>query len=195
MILFPLKSFIFLVSNHVIENNLFSYSNRIIIMRAIIIIILLLICFILPINFYVMGEGVGFGLQGVVFQYKITGYGSNLFTLTQDMGYILNGNYTGKTMMSTLTWGIGSMCTIIATIIWLINKSSISHFNMISGVMLIIAGLTYLSSVMFQYGIFFNGSAGISIPFGIPLLVGVGYLIIKFRSPLQIKFKDEESSV
>ena len=48
---------------------------------------------------------------------------------------------------------------------------------------------------MFQYGIFFNGSAGISIPFGIPLLVGVGYLIIKFRSPLQIKFKDEESSV
>ena len=144
MILFPLKSFIFLVSNHVIENNLFSYSNRIIIMRAIIIIILLLICFILPINFYVMGEGVGFGLQGVVFQYKITGYGSNLFTLTQDMGYILNGNYTGKTMMSTLTWGIGSMCTIIATIIWLINKSSISHFNMISGVMLIIAGLTYL---------------------------------------------------
>ena len=151
-------------------------------MRNFIVIILLLICFFIPIHFFIMGDGVGFGLQGIVYQYKVTGHGTNLFTIAQDMSYVLYGSYSGRTMISSLLWIIGSLCTIIATIVWLINGDCISRFNKISGIMLITGAVIYLLSSMFQYGVLLHGAAGISIPFGIPLLIVIGYIMIKFKA-------------
>jgi hypothetical protein len=128
-----------------------------------------------------MGDGVGFGLQGLAYQYKVTGHGVNLFTIIQDMSYVLNGSYSGRTMLSSLLWIIGSLCTIIATIVWLVNGAGISRINEISGTLLITGTIIYLLSAMFQYGVLLHGAAGISIPFGIPLLIFVGYIMIKFK--------------
>lgn len=150
-------------------------------MRNLVIIILLLICFILPIHFFMMGEGVGFGLQGVVYQYKVTGQGVNLFTIVQDMNYVLYRTYSGRTMISSILWIMGSLCTIVSTIIWLVNAACISRFNKISGALLITGAVIYLFSVIFQYGVLLHGAAGISIPFGVPLLIVIGYIMIKFK--------------
>lgn len=146
-------------------------------------ILLLIICFILPVHFFVLGEGVGYGLQGALYQYKITGFGSNLFTMTQDLNYILQGNYSGRTLMSTFFWITGSICIIISTIIWLIVNFSSRRLNRIAGLIIIMAGLLYLISCMFQYGVLFHGPAGISIPFGIPLVFMLGYLMMTCYPP------------
>jgi hypothetical protein len=138
-----------------------------------------------------MGDGVGFGLQAAFYQYKVSGYGSFLFPVTQDLSYVLLGTYGGRTMVSILLWVLGSLCTTVGTVIWLINYSGIYRFDVISGVLIIVAGVTYLASVMFQYGIFFYGPAGISIPFGIPLLIVVGYLMMKYETLDRAERKDE----
>lgn len=126
-----------------------------------------------------MGNDVGLGFQGVFYQYKVSGYGVYFGTMSDDLGYILQGTYVGRTMISVLLWVIGSLCIMVATVIWLINNSGVHRFDMLSGSLLIMAGVIYLASVMFQYGIFLFGPAGISIPFGIPLLIVVGYLMTK----------------
>lgn len=159
-------------------------------MRTLLGILLLIICFILPLHFFVLGNGVGYGLQGAMYQYKITGFGSNLFTMPQDLSYILLGNYSGRTMFSTLSWISGSLILVVATIIWLVNESDMKCFNIISGIMLIIAGLMYLISCIIQYGVFFLGPAGISVPFAIPLILILGYLMITFRPTTSSALKD-----
>jgi hypothetical protein len=160
-------------------------------MRNFIGIILILICFIFPLHFFIIGDGIGFGFQGVFYQYKESGYGTSFLPVTADMNYIFDGIYKGKTMISVLFWVLGSLCIMASTIIWLINNSGILRFDLLSGLLFIVAGVTYLISVMFQYGVFFFGSAGISVPFGIPLLIGVGYLMTKFGN-LDLKVRREE---
>jgi hypothetical protein len=160
-------------------------------MRKLIGIVLLLICFILPLHFFIMGNNVGFGLQGVFYQYKVSGYGLYFGTMTDDLRYVLHGTYTGRTMISIIFWVLGSLCIMAATFIWLINNSAIRRFDLISGVLIIMASVIYLLSVIFQYGVFFYGPAGTSIPFGIPLLVVVGYLMMKSRD-LDQSYKNDE---
>jgi hypothetical protein len=152
-------------------------------MSNLLTIILLLICFFLPLNFFIMGENTGYGFQSVLYQYKVSGYGNNMFTLSQDINYVLLGIYSEKTMMSVIFWGIGSIIFIISSIIWIINWDSVIFFNRVSAVMLIISGIFYVVSVWSQYGIFFNGPAGLSIPFGVPLIFIIGYVIFTFRNP------------
>jgi hypothetical protein len=153
-------------------------------MRNVIALILLLICFFLPLNFFIMGEGVGYGIQGVMYQYKISGYGSNLFTITQDLSYSLYGTYTGRTMVASVMWGIGSLFIVLGTVIWLLNHSGNNRYNGVSGIFIICGGISYIVSLLFQYGIFLHGDAGGSIPFGVPLVIIIGYLMIKF--PLMV---------
>jgi hypothetical protein len=148
-------------------------------MRNIFTVVLLAICFIIPLHFFILGNEVGFGLQGAYYQLKVTGYGTNFFTLTSDLMYALKGTYTGRTLISDIFWITGSILLTIGTIFWLLNDTAIQKFNLISGFLIIISGIVYLSSVIVQYGVFFNGPAGISIPFGIPLIIFIGVIIMK----------------
>ena len=148
-------------------------------MRNLIGILLVIICFILPLHFFIIGDGTGFGFQGVFYQYKESGYGSYLLPVTVDLSYTLQGTYSGRTMASVLLWAAGSLCIMVSTILWLINGSGVRRYDLLSGMLFIVAGVAYLASVLFQYGVFFNGPAGISVPFGIPLLIAVGYLVMK----------------
>jgi len=47
-----------------------------------------------------------------------------------------------------------------------------------AGMLLLAGGCLYLASVHFQFGPLFHGPAGISVPFGIPMLMAVGYVIM-----------------
>lgn len=145
-------------------------------MRQLITVILITFCFLLPINFYVIGNNNGYGFQGAFYNYKF--YESNgwLLPVTSDIGYVINGDYTGRTMLSVIFWFIGSIILFSATGLWLTIKPLKSIVCVVS-YSLIISGGFYFISIIFQYGPLFNGPAGISIPFGIPFLFIFGYLI------------------
>jgi hypothetical protein len=151
-------------------------------MRNIITIVLLAVCFIIPLHFFVLGHDVGYGIQGAYYQLKVTGYGTNFFTATSDLMYAIKGTYTGRTLVSDILWLTGSVLLTIGTISWLLDNPSTPRFIPYSGILIIMSAVLYLISAMLQYGLFFYGPAGISIPYGIPLIIFIGYLILKFKS-------------
>jgi len=139
--------------------------------RWIIPLSLLIFFFFLPLQCFIIGDDQGFGIQGAVYRYQITGSGISLIPITYEIGYVNSGIYSGKTAVSVILWVAGTfvlMCTILL---------SLFFTNRINPVILqfTIVGISsccilYLGSLVFQYGIFFFGSAGISLPAGILIM-------------------------
>lgn len=141
-------------------------------------LILVLLLFIIPLNIYVIGEWLGTGLQWALFRYQETGYGNSFITLTRDFEYITYGVLTGKTAISIALWGAGTIILIVAflALAALIAEDMDDKIHL-PGLLVISSGILYIASCMTQYGPFFSGPAGISIPIGIPLVLVVGWLI------------------
>ena len=141
-------------------------------------LILILLLFVIPLNIYVIGEWIGTGIQWALFRYQDTLYGSNLITLTMDFEYITKGILTGKTVFSIAFWIAGTILFIIAFIaLGVMVLEGMNEKKHLSGLLVIASGILYLASCMIQYGPFFRGPAGISIPVGIPLILAIGWLI------------------
>ena len=121
----------------------------------------------------------GVGLAGAFYQAKVTGYGTTFLPVTADIDYILQGLYSGRTMVSVLSWILGSLLIMAATVLWLIDDNYHNRLQRITGLLLISSGGFYLASVVIRYGPLFHGPGGIAIPFGIPLLIILGYAIMK----------------
>ena len=85
--------------------------------RHILILLLCGIFFLLPLHFYIISGDNGIGIQGAVFRYQISGYGNSFITITSDVMYILNGVYSGRTALSIILWGPGTLL-LAATIIF-----------------------------------------------------------------------------
>lgn len=141
-------------------------------------LILILLLFVIPLNLYVIGEWIGTGIQWALFRYQETSYGTSLITLTMDSEYITTGILTGKTAVSVSFWIAGTVLLILTFIVLAIMMAEELDKNMhISGLLVIATGILYLASCMTQYGPFFTGPAGISIPIGIPIILAIGWLI------------------
>lgn len=139
---------------------------------------LVLLLFIIPLNLYVIGEWMGTGVQWALFRYQETVFGTSLITLTKDFEYITTGILTGKTAVSIALWIAGTALLIIAllalAVMILEEMDEKKHYP---GIMVMGSGVLFLLSCMVQYGPFFSGPAGLSIPIGIPLMLVVGWLI------------------
>jgi hypothetical protein len=146
-------------------------------------VILLLFCFVIPLHVYTIGADQGIGIQGTFYRYQVTGYGSMLITTAQDILYIFSKTYSQRTVFSILLWVTGSIYLIISTLINLMRPENSNLNNpTVSGSLFIGAGLFYIMSCIAQFGIFFNGPAGISLPFGgfLLMLLGVGNIMNPF---------------
>lgn len=143
------------------------------IMKYFIPISLLVLCLILPLNFYIIGGDIGIGVQGAFYRYQVTGYGSGLIPLNQDIGYVLNETYDGKTAISVEVWAIAAFFLAAATVMSLITDIKlIEKRAYIVCILTFFGSVGFLGSVMIQYGVLFNGPAGISIPIGVlPLFI------------------------
>jgi hypothetical protein len=86
--------------------------------------------------------------------------------------YIIKGVYTGKTAVSILFWAIGTILLTSTTIFGLIFLSN-DYNNFEQWILRGLLGscLCFIVSCMYQYGVFFSGPAGISLPFGIVLMI------------------------
>lgn len=141
-------------------------------------LILIMLLFVIPLNIYVIGPWIGTGVQWALFRYQDTSYGTLLITLTRDFEYITTGTLTGKTAVSIALWGAGTILLIIAFLaLAAIIAEEMNDKVHLPGFLVIATGILYIGSCMTQYGPFFSGPAGISIPLGIPLMLVVGWLI------------------
>jgi hypothetical protein len=86
--------------------------------------------------------------------------------------YIVNGNYSGKTALSVILWALGSVLLTLTTWFGLVYADgSIPDYHRQVGLGLAGSCVCYLLSCIAQYGIFFHGSAGSSLPVGIGIIV------------------------
>jgi hypothetical protein len=158
-------------------------------MKIIITTILLLFCFILPIQFFIIGDGIGTGMEGAFYQIKITGFGSSLTPVTNDIQYGIAGIYSGKTFISVIFWIIGSAILMSASFIGINEVRGSLYWEKIVCILILSSGGFYLLSVIVQYGPLLHGPAGISIPFGIPVIIIFGYLLLKGYMKNKTRFK------
>lgn len=129
---------------------------------------LLIFLFFLPLQCFIIGDNQGFGIQGAVFRYQVTESGISLIPITYEIGYITNGIYHGKTALSIMFWVTGTLvlvCTVYLSIILLNGMNPLILNYIITGITS--SCILYLGSLFFQYGVFFSGPAGISLPVGI----------------------------
>lgn|GEM_PF-1618884 len=137
-------------------------------------LIFLAFFFIIPIQFYFLGDGYGFGIQGFIYRYQITIQGSSLIPISYEVGYIIDGRITGKSIYSIMVWAIGSFLYAIGLLCYLLTFDiKTSKWYKTSMILMLFSLALIVFSIIIQYGPFFVGAAGISIPIGIPLLFGV----------------------
>jgi hypothetical protein len=129
--------------------------------------------FFIPLNLYIIGKTMGFGVQWSLFLYQES-VSNNFISLFQNINYIINGYYTGITALSIWLWMFGAILMIIALIFTFPLKPEIIPSAKISGIIIICAGILFTSSIMVQYGPYFHGPAGTAIPIGLPVLFVIG---------------------
>jgi hypothetical protein len=140
--------------------------------------IVLVLCFILPLNIYIIGDNLGAGIQGAFFRFQVTGYGDSFIFLNQELGYVITGIYMGKTALSILFWIIADALLLLGTTFCLMQpgERTIPVIKN-TGIFFIAGGILFLISCIIQYGFFFHGDAGTSIPIGVPLILISGWFI------------------
>jgi hypothetical protein len=138
--------------------------------------------FIIPLNFFIIGNSIGIGVQWAFFRYQDSYLGSSFIPVTNDIGYILNGVLTGKTVISEILIIIAAIGFIIA---FLILLSNYSHAIQISGIITIANGIFLLISTMVQYGPWLHGASGESMPIGVPLILVIGICMVKYNTSVQ----------
>ncbi|HRX34157.1 MAG TPA: hypothetical protein P5263_07890 [Methanoregulaceae archaeon] len=165
--------------------------------RSILKVVLSAILFLVPINVYMIGSGIGTGIQWALFRYQQTTYGNTLFTIDMDLGYVTGGVITGKSALSTAAWLGGVLLLVAALILVLLAiREDESSRTRHAGYLTIGAWVAFLAADMLQYGLIFSGPAGFVIPVGLPLvfIVGWWYIISTDREEGGDSVHEEEHS-
>ena len=137
----------------------------------------------MPVQIYNIGDGFGAGIQGAFYRFQESPYGPSFIPVNQDVNYVISGIYSGKTALSILVWLIGDIILVFATIVALFGEKEPNARKIkIICSLLMASGYLFLISAMLQFGIFLHGVAGISIPFGVPLILISGWYFFKMRS-------------
>lgn len=151
--------------------------------RYILLFLLCLIFFFLPLNVFIIGDYTGIGVQGALYKYQTSGYGTSFILMTRDVLFVLNNIYTGRTALSVILWTLGTIllaCTLVYSFIQ-VEKPAHNFYRQVMYSLLVICGI-YLTSCIAQYGFLFNGPAGISFPIGILTILAWTGIIYKFTN-------------
>ena len=137
----------------------------------IIAVVLCIFWLILPLQCFIIGDDLGFGIQTAGFRYQMTVEGNSLIPLNHEINFILAGIYKGRTALSVILWTIGTIVLTLTTICSLGYGNRLPRQYLrfiIAGIAG--AGILYLASCVAQYGPLFHGPAGVSLPLGVLIL-------------------------
>ena len=143
-------------------------------------LVLQALIFLIPLNIYVIGDGLATGLQWALFRYQQSDLGNSVILVTRDFYYISNGILTGTSAIPGIVWIGGLVFLIIAFVITLLAYAEKNPQNMKYGALCIIAaGVLFCISLIVQYGLFLNNLHGFSVPVGIPFILIAGWWIYR----------------
>ena len=152
-----------------------------------------LILLLIPINIYILGDFLGAGFQCPFFRFQETYLGSSLISIIMDFTYVMIGVYKDRSAVSVLLWILADLFLICASILLFLNQSLMKNALKKASYLLFFAGFCFIGSILFQYGPYLTGSAGVAIPIGIPILFVIGgWMYIEGR---QEEARDEEEEV
>jgi hypothetical protein len=147
-------------------------------------IILFFFLVLIPVEFYILGEGYGYGIKGICYKYQVSSFGDSFIPISSEISYVVSGKISGKSAYAILVWAGGALLFGCATLLYWYYLLSFTPALRISAAAGIIgASLLFLISEMLQYGPFFFGSAGIALPVTIPLLFLTGWFVYKVKAP------------
>ncbi len=149
--------------------------------------------FVIPINIYVIGEWFGTGIQWVFLRYQQTFIGNCFIPISSDLEFILLGIYNGKTAISVVVWSFAVCLILISLILLVADPKEKTVKRKYCGGILIFAGILFLGSCMIQYGLLFNGPAGICIPIGVPAILIAGWWMWSGGCRVFLEIPDEEN--
>jgi hypothetical protein len=139
------------------------------------LILLAYLAFLLiPLNVYIIGKGLGAGIQWAFFRYQECYMGSSIITLSRDFEYVNMGIYTGKSALMVYLWGAGTVVLLFFLIILLVQRNVVPFKASLYGIGLMLSALIFLASSISQYGPILSGSAGFVVPFGAIIMMGMG---------------------
>lgn len=134
--------------------------------------------FFIPVNIYLMGDGVAAGIQWVLFRYQQSYLGNSFIVFSRDLFYIQEGYISGTSVIAAEISLVATILLIIASVILVAAAWKRSGFiAKISAITTGAGALCYLVSDIIQYGIFLNGTAGFVLPIGIPVMIMMGFFI------------------
>jgi hypothetical protein len=138
-----------------------------------------------------MGDFTGIGIQGAVYRYQTSGYGTYFFPLTREIVFVLNGTYFGRTALSVLLWVLGTalmVCTAIYSFLH-VDDTTENYYRQLACGLIVSCGI-YLGSCIAQYGFFFKGMSGISLPLGIIAILCWIIILYYFHRPVSNKSRE-----
>ncbi len=145
-------------------------------------LILQSLVFLIPINYYVIGYGIGNGVQWALFRYQQNCLGNNFYSVTNDIIAVITGGLQGYRAFAVVLWVIGTSLLIGCFIIYLLTlQKKTPGYVKRTAIITIISGIIFLLSDVVQYGLSLNGPDGFCIPIGIPIIIVVGWLTYRYK--------------
>jgi hypothetical protein len=150
-------------------------------------IILQVIVFLIPLNIYVIGDGLAAGLSWALFKVQVPFIVADappfLITPLKDITYVTSGLITGRSAIAIALWYAGTtlLAAALATVLWTEYTGAGSRVRNAGAPCTILAGLLFLASCIFQFGVLLHGPSGYAVPVGVPLVFGTGYWAYRTR--------------
>ena len=129
------------------------------------------ILFLIPLNFFILSDGMGSGIRWFFLKYQTTFMGDSYTLMVSSISYVLEGTLMGKSAFFEVSPLISGIVLFIALLF------AMSDLTKISGALTILSGIISLSSSLMQYGITLHGPSGTCIPFGSVILCVYGALL------------------
>jgi hypothetical protein len=139
------------------------------------------ICILLvPVYFFTIGDFYGSGFQTPFFRYQEVFLGSFVIFISNDLYNAVTGLLNGSMVPAVILWCLGFCFLLVNCIVLLVDRKEYKRNIRVSGMLIIISGIFFLSSIIVRYGPLFYNSSGIAIPLGLPLYFLIGIWMFRW---------------
>ena len=140
--------------------------------------------FLVPVNIYVLGDWLAAGVQWILFRYQQSYLGNSLLLFTRDLYYLQEGIIKGRSALASEIAVVAAFCMICAVFLLFYAYAIESGAWVKTAAMVSLGGgCLYLIGDMVQYGMFFQGPSGFTIPVGVPAILVCGLWMYRMKFP------------